>query len=81
MPNVIKFPAPKKKLKYSEEIPKDWPIPMHSSQDEEIKKMLAEGRTVQLKYLATTDGGFVAEQNPEHEKRREQREREGKARL
>lgn len=60
---------------------KNWPIPMHSSQEKEIEEMLASGQTVQFTYLATSDGGFVAEQNPAHEKRRKQIEQEGKAKL
>lgn len=61
----------------------DWPIPFHSSQEEEIKAHLAKGGKVQLTYRVsmTRDEAFVAEQNPEHEERRKQREIEGKQRL
>lgn len=61
----------------------DWPIPFHSSQEEEIKVHLAKGGKVQLTYQVSMAAGepFVAEQNPEHEERRKQREIEGKQRL
>lgn len=61
----------------------DWPIPMHSSQGDEIKEHLAKGGTVQLTYKVCTVAGdvFVAEANPEHEENRKQREIDGKQRL
>lgn len=60
---------------------KNWPIPMHSSQKEEIEEMLKSGQAVRLTYMVTSTGDFCAEVNPEHEKKREQIEKDGKSRL
>lgn len=63
----------------------NWPIPIHSSQleDEEIASHLKRGGSVVLTYLVSTvtSDPFVAEVNPEHEKRRKQVEQECKQKL
>ena len=63
----------------------DWPIPIHSSQmkGEEIRAHLKKGGAVQLTYQVSTVTGepFVAEQNPDHEKRRKEVEFESKQKL
>lgn len=61
---------------------KNWPIPITSKQlleDAEIRKAAEESQKFQLTYRV--DGNFVAEVDPEHEKKRKEREAEGKARL
>ncbi len=63
----------------------NWPIPIHSSQlqDEEIANHVKGGGSVSLTYMVSTATGepFVAEVNPEHEKRRKQVEQECKQKL
>lgn len=61
---------------------KNWPVPTTSEQmlnDPEIQKAMKNGQKFQLTFRVVS--GHVGEVNPEHEKRREQAERDGKSRL